>query len=146
MANIILEVLQNRIILLLLFTWFLCQLLKFTLQAVTKKHYDFGFFYRFRGGGMPSSHAAVVSAFATMVYLEQGTSLLFITALLIAVVTIYDALAFRRQLGAHAKILNMLHKQRGKAAAKQLEERIGHEPEEVVVGLVVGIVIALLLY
>lgn len=133
------ELLQSKIIWICVFAWLLCQLTKFTLDAMRRKRYDLRLLLA--SGGMPSAHAAIVAAFATMVYLEQGLSLLFLTAGLLAGITIYDTVVFRRQLGIQAQIINKLAK--GKV---KLEANLGHEPDEVLAGIIIGIVMALLLY
>ncbi|HLC66102.1 MAG TPA: divergent PAP2 family protein [Candidatus Nanoarchaeia archaeon] len=137
---ILLDLLKNKIVLICLFTWFVCQLIKFTLHAIGKRKADYGYFYRMVGGEMPSSHAAVMGAFSTLVYLDQGVSMLFLFAGLMTAIVSYDAIAFRRPIGHHAVILNTLSRPKVK-----LEHRIGHEPTEVIVGLILGIALALIL-
>lgn len=133
------ELLQSKVVWICLFAWLLCQLTKITLHAMRRKQYDLRLLLA--SGGMPSAHAAVVAAFATMVYLEQGVSLLFLTTGLLAGITVYDAVVFRRQLGIQAQMINKLA--RGKV---KLAVSLGHEPDEVVAGVIIGIVMAMLLY
>ena len=133
------ELLQSKIVWICVFTWFLCQCTKFSIHAMREKHGKAKQF--FSSGGMPSSHAAIVAAFASLVYLEQGMSALFLTAGLLATITIYDAIVFRRQLGIQARAINQLAK--GKV---KLQASLGHEPAEVLAGVIIGIALAVLLY
>jgi len=100
-------------------------------------------------GGMPSSHAAIVSALATEIGTEFGFgSVYFSLALVLAFLTIRDAVGLRRYLGNHGKILNMLIKDLPDYKENKypfLEERLGHTYLQALVGILIGIVIALLI-
>jgi len=99
-----------------------------------------------RTGGMPSSHAAVVSAMSTSIAFTEGiASNLFVFSFWFMLVVIRDALGVRRAAGVQARALNNL--------GKQLVEKIninfnlvkeiqGHTPLEVVVGILLGVFIA----
>lgn len=137
--NILVELIGSKIVLICLSTWVLCQVLKLTLHALHTKHPSL--WVLLTSGGMPSSHAAVVSAFAAAVYLSQGFSLLFLTAGMLASITLYDAVAFRQQLGIQAKAINALTKKKF-----NLKENLGHRPSEVLAGIIIGIALGLLLY
>ncbi|OIP80017.1 MAG: divergent PAP2 family protein [Parcubacteria group bacterium CG08_land_8_20_14_0_20_48_21] len=89
-------------------------------------------------GGMPSSHAAFVGSLATIVALEQGiTTPLFGTVFVFGVLVLRDALGLRHIISRQNQTLNALHKD------AQLPERIHHTLVEVIAGLVLGFVIAL---
>jgi acid phosphatase family membrane protein YuiD len=99
-----------------------------------------------RTGGMPSSHAALVSSMTTAVAFQEGIgSNLFIISLWVALIVIRDALGVRRSSGIQARVLNLL----GRNVAERLnieyhpvKEVQGHTPLEVVVGALLGIFIA----
>jgi uncharacterized protein len=99
-------------------------------------------------GGWPSSHAAMVSALATIMGTTFGfTSGYFAIALAFAFLTIRDAVGLRYQLGFHGKILNKLIKEL--PADKEdnypfLQERLGHTYWQALAGIILGIVIALI--
>ena len=112
-------------------------------------------------GGMPSSHAAFVSALATSVALETGLgSAYFAIAFVLAAVVIYDAMGIRRHAGKHAAMLNKLIsdlKELKESPSlmkrfsepqyhKQFKELLGHEPAETFWGVVFGITIAVILW
>ena len=103
-----------------------------------------------RTGGMPSSHSAVVCSLTTSTGIVEGiSSNLFVFSLFFALVVLRDALGVRRAAGLQAKALNTLGKQ---TAAKtglefsSVKEIQGHTPLEVVVGAVLGILIAIGFY
>lgn len=94
-------------------------------------------------GGMPSSHAASVSALSTAVGLLHGFgSLLFGVTLYFSLIVMYDAAGLRRAAGRHAVILNRLideHFRHSEADTHRLMELLGHTPLEVLVGAVLGV-------
>jgi acid phosphatase family membrane protein YuiD len=103
-----------------------------------------------RTGGMPSSHAAVVcSLCASVAYAEGIASNLFIFSFWFALVVLRDAMGVRRSVGLLGKALNDVGKQ---AADKKVidfqsvKEIQGHTPLEVVLGGLLGILIATGLY
>jgi len=99
-------------------------------------------------GGMPSSHAAAVSALTTAVGLTQGFgSVLFGVTLYFSGVIMYDAAGLRRAAGKQAVILNRLieeHFVHPEADTQRLMELLGHTPLEVAVGATLGVTSALL--
>lgn len=101
-------------------------------------------------GGMPSSHAAFVSSLSTLIGLRYGfDSDLFAIVTVFSLIIIYDAGGVRRAVGIQANILNRLinHLEQGKTLLKEdLKELIGHTPIEVLAGVLLGIIIALISY
>jgi uncharacterized protein len=99
-------------------------------------------------GGMPSSHAAAVSALTTAVGHVQGYgSVLFGVTLYFSLVIMYDAAGLRRAAGKQAVILNRLieeHFVHPEADTQRLMELLGHTPLEVAVGATLGVASALL--
>ncbi len=101
----------------------------------------------FETGGMPSSHAAAVSALSTAVGLEAGFgSLLFGVTLYFSLIVMYDAAGLRRAAGRQAAIVNRLideHFAHAEADTHRLMELLGHTPLEVAVGALLGVSTAL---
>src|SRR3977135_3663914 len=100
-------------------------------------------------GGMPSSHAAMVSGLTTAVGKYAGVgSAAFALALIFSFVVMYDAAGLRRAAGRQAAILNRLVEDlvnmRGVQEAK-LRELLGHTPVEVLVGAILGVAAGLIL-
>ena len=101
--------------------------------------------YRTRGDA--SSHAAAVVALLTGVGIKQGVgSTIFIIVLVLALVTMYEAIGVRREVGKQAEFLNeLIHHLAYQANTKlKLKESMGHSPIEVLVGGIVGFFMALL--
>ena len=99
-------------------------------------------------GGMPSSHAASVSALSTSVGLQEGFgSILFGVTLYFSLVVMYDAAGLRRAAGRQAEILNRLideHFKHAEEGTQKLMELLGHTPLEVLIGALLGVASALL--
>lgn len=99
-------------------------------------------------GGMPSSHAALVTSLAyTMGYYEGVRSPAFALALILFAVVLRDALGIRYQLGVHGKIINRLVKElpdREEYKFPILTERLGHTIPEVSAGIAVGLLLTAL--
>jgi len=90
----------------------------------------------FSYGGMPSSHAA-----------EGLDSPAFAISLILALLTIRDAVGIRWHLGTHGKILNRLVKELPDSEEYRfpiLKERFGHKSTEVIVGMMVGFALTVL--
>jgi len=101
-------------------------------------------------GGMPSSHSALVAALCTVVFLQEGwDSTAFAISLVFAFLIVRDAVGLRRYLGNHGKNINKLIKDlpdNKEAEYPYLEERLGHTYWQALAGIIIGIVIALILY
>ena len=100
-------------------------------------------------GGMPSSHSSGTSAVATVVGLYSGfDTILFLFALVFALVTMFDAASVRRSVGKQAIIMNKMIDEiyvQGKFSEQRLREFLGHTPVEVLVGALLGIAISFLI-
>ena len=101
-------------------------------------------------GGMPSSHAAGATALATACGLSAGfNSVEFALGAVFAIVTMFDAQSVRRSTGQQAAILNQILDDmywKGKIESVHLAELIGHTPLQVIVGGVVGSLLAVIFY
>ena len=103
-------------------------------------------------GGMPSSHAALVSALATAVGLTDGFDAPeAMIAVGFGIIVLLDAATLRRESGEHARLLNRLIAQINarlqpgeRLDVRRLKERIGHKRREVAAGVVLGMAVACL--
>lgn len=92
-------------------------------------------------GGLPSTHAATVSApLALMLWQGRWSEPAFGVALALVWIVIVDALDLRRRIGQQAALLNSLLRQAGRP--EEVRESIGHRPVEVLAGVVVGLAVA----
>jgi acid phosphatase family membrane protein YuiD len=140
---------ENPIALSAVTSWFLAQVIKaaiFLLKTNKKSGRELLVTIAWRTGGMPSSHAALVSAMTTSVGLVEGVaSNLFAVSFFMSLIVMRDAMGVRRSSGMQAKSLNSL----GRTVEDRLgleyhpvKEVNGHAPLEVVVGALLGIFIA----
>ncbi len=127
-------------------SWFLAQLIKVALGGSQQKRFDVR--WLFDTGGMPSAHSATVASLATVVGLYYGFNTIpFLMALIMCLITMFDAAGVRRHLGRQGKILNEILDEfyaKGAVPEKRLKELLGHTPFEVLGGALMGIVIGVL--
>lgn len=129
------------------------QVVKVPIRMITKREWRPSMIIS--TGGMPSSHAAFVTALATGVAIMDGIgSTTFAIAFCFAGVVIYDAMGIRRHAGKHAVMLNkMLDDMVTKgdfsifqdpSKHKRFKELLGHEPMETFCGTIFGLIMAIL--
>ena len=100
-------------------------------------------------GGMPSTHAAGVPALSLTVGFQVGfDSPLFAIAVAFTVITLFDAQGVRRWSGRQAQVLNKITEDmyfKRRIQEQRLKELLGHTPIEVLAGMGIGVVTALVL-
>ena len=145
MKEIFAQLFKNKILLTTIFAWIVAQVVKVTIGVVREKKINFRWFLG--TGGMPSSHVAGASCLATCTGLKYGfDGIYFAICATFALVVMFDAQGVRRATGKQAKILNKIMEDiywQGKVQEGRLRELIGHTPIEIIVGFLLGIVIAL---
>jgi hypothetical protein len=124
-------------------------MLKLPIEYFSSRNWDWSLLLR--AGGMPSSHSALVTASAHGIGLFVGfDSPLFALSVALALIVIYDATGIRRQAGKHATIINAMVQDilEGHALRSQerLREVLGHSPIEALVGFLMGLGTAQLVY
>ena len=141
-------VFDNRILMVTILAWAVAQMAKVVIGIIVEKRFNFRWFVG--TGGMPSSHAATVSALVTGVGLSSGfDSTIFVVSLAFAFVVILDAQGVRRATGKQAEVLNKMLDDiywKHRIHEDRLKELLGHAPIEVLVGIVAGIIIVLLMW
>lgn len=125
-------------------TLLLCQTIKFIIESLIEKKLVWG--RLFNGtGGMPSSHTSFSTSLTMMIGFNEGfNSPLFAIALVFTFIVSYDAMGLRMESGKQAEAINKLFDEtfKGKGITK-LKEKLGHKPQEVLVGLIFGTLSAL---
>ncbi|MBC8473276.1 MAG: divergent PAP2 family protein [Candidatus Omnitrophica bacterium] len=139
---------ENQLFLTALMAWLLAQTVKVAIGVVREKRFNFRWFVG--TGGMPSSHAATVSALATCTGFTYGfSSPLFAIAFFFAFIIMFDAQGVRRQSGQQAEILNKIiediYLQKG-VKQERLIELLGHTPIQVFIGAALGVIVAIISY
>ena len=136
----------NPVLLTGIAAWAVAQILK--LMIATAVYRKFDIVYLTTGGGMPSSHSALVCSTAVACGVSAGFDApVFAVAVVVAFIVMYDAAHVRRETGEQAKVLNyILHNWeqfKPENFERDLKELIGHTPLQVAVGSVLGIVVGL---
>lgn len=128
--------------------WVIAQSIKVLLGVLREKRFNFRWFVG--TGGMPSSHAAGVSALSTSIGVSYGfDSALFAVTLVFTLIVLFDSQGVRFSTGKMAGVLNKMLDDiywKKRLDDKQLKEFLGHTPVEVFAGIALGIFVSLLLY
>ena len=139
--------LANRVLWAALLSWFSAQSIKFVLTYMMLHKFDFQ--RMFGSGGMPSAHSAFICALTTGILISRGAqSAEFAICVGLALIVMYDAAGVRRSAGRQAAVINQIvndmSKRGNKLITENLKELLGHTPFEVIVGALLGILIAVL--
>jgi acid phosphatase family membrane protein YuiD len=125
--------------------WTLAQIIKVPLEYLL--HHEWDWRLLISAGGMPSSHSALVTGVSAAIGFTQGfDSPIFAVAIVVALIVIYDATGVRRHAGDHARVINLMIDELltgHPLAEKELKEVLGHTPREVVAGIALGIIVAI---
>lgn len=120
------------------------QMVKFALSIIRHKKIEIK--YLFTPGHMPSSHTSFAVSLVTAVGYYAGIdSVDFAIAVCLAYVVIYDAMNIRIHIGRNGAAINQMVEELKLNGYPTLKERVGHLPEEVFVGGILGFVFSLLL-
>ncbi|WP_175991265.1 divergent PAP2 family protein [Bacillus sp. Marseille-Q1617] len=145
---------MNKGILTALLSIFLAQGFKIPLHYIKKKEWKPELF--FQTGGMPSSHSAGVASLTTFIALKKGVKTIdFALSFVFGLIVMYDAQGIRRQTGELTLKVNSLDELVRKAHEKEsvefeekkpkrLKEMLGHQPQEVVGGALLGLIMGTL--
>ncbi|MCL2129888.1 MAG: divergent PAP2 family protein [Treponema sp.] len=139
----------NPIIMSSLLSWCFSQLIKGIIALLQIKKKGFKEVLEtlvWRTGGMPSSHAAVVTSMTAAVAFSEGLhSNLFAVSLMVAFVVMRDAMGVRRASGLQARALNLLGRRTMDKIGVEfhpVKEIQGHAPLEVIAGALLGVFIS----
>lgn len=146
----LLDVFLNKYLLTATISWFVGQILKTIIHWRIYKKFDIK--RMFGDGGMPSCHSATVTSLATITGINFGlASFEFGVATILAIVVCHDAMGVRLETGKQAIILNEIIKAFDDLSAEKLpevklKEFVGHTPIQVLAGIILGFVMALILH
>ncbi|HIH11499.1 TPA: divergent PAP2 family protein [Candidatus Woesearchaeota archaeon] len=133
---------MNKILLAVLLAGFGTQLIKLIIYLF--RHKSLSWHDLVVTGGMPSSHSAFVVALATAVYLEEGTTTAFAISLVLALLVLRDSFGVRRTVGNEGRAIEKLFRMH--KIKSGFHYSLGHTPLQVIVGSVLGFLIALGVY
>ena len=149
--DLILQILQNRILWSGVASWLIAQVLKAIVNIfITGK---FSWERLFGDGGMPSGHSATVSAVMLSTGLYAGfDSAVFAVAAILAIIVMHDAMNVRLESGKQAHLLNVMAEMFEELTGtdlpndKKLKELLGHTPLQVGCGCALGLVVAVAVF
>ncbi len=136
----------SPVLLIAVSAWATAQILKMVIATAIYRKFDLT--YLTTGGGMPSSHSALVCATVVSCGVSAGfDSQVFAVAMVLAFIVMYDAAHVRRETGEQAKVLNYILRNweelKPEEFDAELKELIGHTPLQVAVGGVLGVAVGL---
>lgn len=138
----------NQVFLAWLIACLIAQSIKITLGVIRERRFDFQWILG--TGGMPSTHAAGVTALSTAIGFQSGFhSPLFAASLAFTLITLFDAQGVRRWSGRQAQVLNKMLEDiyfKRRIQEARLKELLGHTPTEVFAGMGLGLVTALVVH
>ena len=146
----LIDLLTNRFFIVSVSSWFAAQFLKTVIYAIENKKWDWT--RLFGDGGMPSGHSATVSSLAMLSALTFGFgSFEFAVTSILAIIVCHDAMGVRLETGKQAVKINeileafdLLHP--NKISEANLKEFVGHSPIQVMAGILLGIVNAIVMH
>lgn len=148
--DFLIDLIYNRIFMASVIGWLVAQVLKTLIYMWFNRKFVAE---RLVGsGGMPSSHSSTVCALVTATGFEYGGgSFQFAIAAIFAIIVMYDAMGVRREAGIQAKVLNemmemFMHMGKEMSVEEKLKEFVGHTPLQVLMGALLGIIIAVFMY
>ncbi len=149
--SVLISIFKNPFAVTALSSWGIAQILKVFIHWIVVKKFEFS--RLFGDGGMPSGHSATVSSLATISGLMCGfSSFEFAMSAILAIVVCHDAMGVRRETGRQAVILNEIMGyfenlvSNDNLPGEKLKEFVGHTPFQVLAGILLGIVNAIIMY
>lgn len=143
----LIDLMTNPFLLTSLSSWFVAQVLKVIINACIHKKI---IWERMIGdGGMPSGHSATVSSLAVFTGLFCGfSSFQFAVTAVLAIIVCHDATGVRQETGKQAMMLNEIIQilESEDLPEVKLKELVGHTPLQVIIGILIGIANACLMY
>jgi acid phosphatase family membrane protein YuiD len=141
------EILENKILACVLIAWLIAQFSKPFIQYLRTGEWAWAWF--FSAGGMPSTHSAIITTATMAIGMRMGlASPEFAFSVAVAMIVLYDAAGVRRQAGEHARVINAIIDDLAHGhplKEENLKELLGHTPSEVIIGMALGVTVALLM-
>lgn len=146
----ILQLLTNPYVVAAMSSWLIAQIIKIILNLIINKKLDFS--RLFGDGGMPSGHSATVTALATFTALRNGPgSFEFAVCGILAIIVCNDATGVRLETEKQGRLLwelvvafEELHDK--DLPEVKLKKFVGHTPIQVLFGVILGFVNALMMH
>lgn len=141
----LMAIFDNKVLVSVMLGWLLAQALKIPTEYLRSRRWLWTMF--FAAGGMPSSHTALMVGGTLSIGLYHGfDNPIFALAVAITMIIAHDAAGVRRQAGIHAERINLLFEELLQGHIwneDELKEVIGHTPLEVIGGIILGLLVAI---
>ena len=148
--NIFAQLLNNKLLISGLIAWAVAQVLKAIISTAINRKFELS--RLFGDGGMPSGHSATVTALAAASAMQYGfSSFQFSITSILAVIVMHDAMGVRWETGKQSvllnKIMDLFNAMEDDALStdEKLKEFVGHSPSQVVIGGIIGILVAIII-
>ncbi len=144
------DLLGNVLLVTAVSSWAIAQIAKVFIHWWMTKKLDV--MRLFGDGGMPSGHSATVSSLAFLSAMIYGTgSFQFAVTAILAIVVCHDAMGVRLETGKQARVLNEIRQSvdqmwSDEVAEVKLKEMVGHTAYQVIAGVIIGALNAMLMY
>ncbi len=147
--NYFYDFLNNYLLISALLGWLIAQILKMFTGMFSKERFSLKKLI-FSNGGMPSSHSATVTALTTAALINHGIgSALFAVCAILSIIVMNDAVGVRQETGKQSKVINQIMRDMSTGRPEDVEtglkELVGHTPLQVVLGAIIGVVVAVVL-
>ncbi|MCM1370594.1 MAG: divergent PAP2 family protein [Clostridium sp.] len=138
-----------KFIIIPILTLLICQIIKFSIESIKSNKLKWGRLFN-GSGGMPSSHTSFATSLTTLIGINIGVeSPLFAIGLVFTLIIAYDSMGLRMQSGKQAQAINLivdeLFENDIKFNFRKLKEQLGHQPLEVLGGIILGICSSIIL-
>jgi hypothetical protein len=138
------QIIAMKVLIIPIASWFVAQALKVITQSIREKHLNLR--YMVSSGGMPSAHSALVCALATTAGIVYGiNSGIFAISTILALIVMYDAAGVRQTVDRQSAMLNHLLTTFPKTPPEFehfMQNLVGHTRFQVIVGAILGILLA----
>lgn len=124
-------------------SWFIGQTIKMLIGL--NQYHTLNLWTYLEDGGMPSTHASITVALTTALFYETGLSLYFVIAAVFTILVLNDTLKVKRHQGIQSELMTKMIDVR-EVVKRKVTESMGHTPEDVFAGAILGFFIASLLY
>lgn len=145
------DLFDNNVLVAAMIAWLIAQVIKAVLTLIIDRRFSFE--RLFGDGGMPSGHSATVTSAAVVCAWTYGfDSAYFGIAFVLAIIVMHDAMGVRREAGKHAVAINEIVTKVNQDTPGEeddiniarLKEFVGHTPTQVLVGFLLGFIVAIL--
>lgn len=143
MMSALTELLANKIFLSGIIAWIGSQLIKVIVISIKRRKIDIAAIFEL--SGMPSTNVAILAALTTAIYLSEGTSTVFFLALAFFVYVLQEMVLSAHAIDKHTEIINSILKVVHQKYVP-IRKRWAHTPAEVIIGILLGIAFALIVY